>query len=33
MMQGAFTVRRAALELGDALSADVVGAKSARGER
>ena len=33
MMQGAFTVRRAALELGDALSADVAAAKSARGER
>ena len=33
MMHGAFTVRRAALELGDALNADVATAKSARGKR
>jgi hypothetical protein len=33
MMRGAFTVRRAALELGDALSADVAAAKSTRGKR
>src|SRR5258707_3292541 len=33
MMHGAFTVRRAALDLGKALSADVAAAKSARGKR
>ena len=33
MMRGAFTVRRAALDLGKALSADVAAAKSARGKR
>ena len=33
MMHGAFTVRRAALDLGKALSADVAAAKSARRKR
>ena len=33
MMHGAFTVRRDALDLGKALSADVAAAKSARGKR
>ena len=33
MMHGAFTVRRAALDLGKALSADIAAAKAARGRR
>ena len=33
MMHGAFTVRRAALDLGKALSADIAAAKAARGKR